>query len=285
MERIAKFITGVVACAVFGAAAYLGLHTADAQTGGGYPSKPRFADVGVGRNAPSPGIAGGAAVALQPANTSAAGFIQLADTTTGSGLLCISDSATGCNASGVAHDVTLSSGAGLDVFTGGTNPVRINGNTVASTLFCTTACSAANLIVGQSAIIVKTTATSRASTTTLAMDPDLQFTAIAAGTYAVQASITFTAGAGGFKYEIMPNNCSGSTSGGLVGTSQTATTTVQNVGINPQTFAGTGDTATLEGIQSSINVIYGVCWAQNSSSVANTNVLGLQNYIEITRIN
>jgi hypothetical protein len=49
MEKIARFLIGLVAAGAFGATAYWGLQTAaDAQSGGGYPSQPVFQTVRVG---------------------------------------------------------------------------------------------------------------------------------------------------------------------------------------------------------------------------------------------
>jgi hypothetical protein len=42
MEKLGRFLVGLVAFAVLGATGYYGLQTAGAQTGGGYPSNPNF---------------------------------------------------------------------------------------------------------------------------------------------------------------------------------------------------------------------------------------------------
>jgi hypothetical protein len=53
MEKIARFIVGLVAFAVIGGAGYLGLRTsADAQSGGGLPSQPTFQTVRIGGGLP-----------------------------------------------------------------------------------------------------------------------------------------------------------------------------------------------------------------------------------------
>ena len=74
----------------------------------------------------------------------------------------------------------------------------INNVAVASgPITCTTACNVSAIAVGQSAYIVKGSNTSRNTTITPALDPDLQFTSVPAGHYTVQAHVAFNAGAGG----------------------------------------------------------------------------------------
>jgi hypothetical protein len=69
VEKIARFVVGLVAACAFGATAYWGLQTADAQSGGGFPSRPTFITVGT--------RGGGQSVLLtNSAGTFASGLVQ-----------------------------------------------------------------------------------------------------------------------------------------------------------------------------------------------------------------
>jgi hypothetical protein len=62
---------------------------------------------------------------------------------------------------------------------------------------CNTACNITGISIGQSAYISPTSATTRTSTTSLALDTNLQFTNMPAGQYSVSGFLAFTTGAGG----------------------------------------------------------------------------------------
>jgi hypothetical protein len=73
VEKIARFLIGLAAFGVIGAAGFYGLTTADAQTGGGFPSQPAFQSVRVGS-----GLSIGAQGSLQTTGTiiTSAGNLQ-----------------------------------------------------------------------------------------------------------------------------------------------------------------------------------------------------------------
>lgn len=87
--------------------------------------------------------------------------------------------------------LTLASGGNI------TTAPTISSNTIETAINCTTACSLSGMTVGMTASIAKGTTTNRASTTSTALDPDLQFTNVPLGTYLVTGAISETSGAGG----------------------------------------------------------------------------------------
>jgi hypothetical protein len=181
--------------------------------------------------------------------------------------------------------ITVGAPTGGDQGVGSINATGVysGGTRLLPTIVCTTTCSASGLLVGQTLIIQKASSTSRNTTVAIAADGDLILTTLPTGSYTITGAVTFTAGAGGFKYEIGPSSCSGSNNGGVVGSAQTATTVTQNVAINTQLFAGTGDTAVFSGASALSNQI-AVCWAQDASNAANSTLLGGgQSYLQVTR--
>lgn len=77
-----------------------------------------------------------------------------------------------------------------------TSALQLNGTPLAAPIACVdAACSIATLAVGQTAIVVKTSATARTSTTTLAADPVLTFTNAPNGAiYLLEAFVKWTQG-------------------------------------------------------------------------------------------
>lgn len=53
INKALRFAVGLLAFAVIGTAGFMGLHTADAQSGGGYPSRPNFQALGIAQTAPT----------------------------------------------------------------------------------------------------------------------------------------------------------------------------------------------------------------------------------------
>lgn len=162
-----------------------------------------------------------------------------------------------------------------------------NGGFVSTFNYCTTACNVGGLPKGQSAWVVKGTTTNRLSVTVSAIDPDLQFTSVPAGTYYVTVYLNGTTGGsgGGLKWQLSSNQsgvayfpgvniCNGSAvaiDGGL--SAVTCTVTNNLYGANVNGTIAPGATATL-----------GITWAQNSSVAVNSSILA-GSYMVITRLN
>lgn len=184
-------------------------------------------------------------------------------------------------------------------------PATLNGQSLTATFLCTTACSVAGMQVGARARILKGTTTSRASTTTNSLDPDLQFTNMPAGTYAVSARIMFTSVGGGWSSQPFSSvalsgggtgiETSGyqaaAPGGGSCGAAYTMTSIAVATahGIGTYTCTSTGGGAMM---YSWINLNYtpsatanfGLDWAQQTSNVTAATVM-LGSYVEITRLN
>lgn len=104
-----------------------------------------------------------------------------------------------------------------------------NGVQVIPSVSCQTACNVVGMPVGQTARVMKVAATNRASTTAITADPDLQFTNVPIGRYILRMGIDATFGGGGFQFTlsnvttagsgvaIIPNNCTGASTAGVVG--------------------------------------------------------------------
>lgn len=150
--------------------------------------------------------------------------------------------------------------------------------------------------------VVKSGATDRSSTTTLASDPDLQFTAVSGGTYAIDFCLAFggvTTGTQGFKFAFNLTSA-GSQNGMWSGGSQVNAAGAAHSGI--ALGLGTGSTtgqiayATIsvgngsnqvcgQGMVSQSGAVtYAIQWAQNSSN-ANATRLSQGSYIRFTRLN
>src|SRR5262249_32656336 len=136
---------------------------------------------------------------------------------------------------------------------------------------------------------VKAGVTSRASTTTVAIDPDLQVVLPSGGTYSVEGWFNDTTGtsAGGLKGNI-------SYSGGITGASWAMMGT--GTGVTAIALSAFGTTAQFESAQSGVGsmLISGVLlcstsgtvalnWAQQSSNVT-ASVVGQGSYLRVTRL-
>jgi hypothetical protein len=151
--------------------------------------------------------------------------------------------------------------------------VTINGKVTIGPIVCTTACSLTGMVVGQTAIITKTSNTSRASTTTTTADPDLVFTNVPNGTYHIWYTVNFSSGAGGVRMSPVlsgaynfagAQNCFGVAAG--VSTFSSSGVTVCN------STSGLLETSQGTGTASGANAI-AIFWAQSSSNVANTTLV------------
>jgi hypothetical protein len=137
--------------------------------------------------------------------------------------------------------------------------------------------------VGQSAIIHKGTSTARASTTTRAPDPDLQFTNVPSGRYTIEGYLNPTALAGGFGWAFAS-----------AGTDLT-TLAVQECGpgtfvffrVTPTNPTGCASVSlyivTFKGVINSSGGTTSIDWAQQTSNPGNS-TLGFGSWMRITRM-
>jgi hypothetical protein len=242
-------------------------------TTGGFPSRPTFQSVGINTAASTAGqlrLKSSAGANTQVLLQGAGGSNQIG--------LCMSDTAAQCFN-------TATAGQGL-LFTNNSNGLFIsndNGVTaqrLSGPIICTTACTATGMAVGQSAQVIKTGNTSRQSTTTLATDPDLQFS-LSNGTYRFEIHAEWTSVSGGFSW--------GATASG--GYQVVGVVACQAIGVAAQqnsstcaTTSGGGDlTVSGEAVVSGIATV-GFQWAQQTSSATNT-TLGPNSYVTVTRLN
>jgi len=193
---------------------------------------------------------------------------------------------------------TLSSAGVLDL----TADPTVNGDTITPTLCATTGgCTVNSLAAGKSIILAKGSTTNRASTTTLAADPDLVITfgAGAAGNYAFEFCLKFTnttTTAQGYKFSF--DRASGSSVGGYTGVASVGAATAQafignglasfaapGMVVAVATGAGGGDSACGAGYFTAAAAQYGFSWAQNSSSANNTSLLASSSWIRFDRLN
>jgi hypothetical protein len=134
------------------------------------------------------------------------------------------------------------------------------------------ACSLTGMKVGQTATIFKPSATSRNTTTTLANDPDLQFTNMPAGAYWIEGSIRYSSQAAvGIKYYLINNNasCTGSMTGDMTAMDQNGSSLVSDIAVNNGVVAGAGVHFVFQGSVNSPGS-FSLCWAQNTSSATAT---------------
>lgn len=206
-------------------------------------------------------------------------------------------------ASSSDSNITYESDAGLrlvgnngtDVlFVDTSHNLTYNSNPVQVMIACTTACSAASLKVGQSVAIAKGSNTARASTTTLANDPDLQITNLPAGYYRIEFTLQFTAtnSTGGSQWRLSMGTATQFEVG--MGYHDCNTTTAPVV-FTLAANSATPQTCTItSGSGVDINVSYfrpsvpagtlSIQWAQNSSNASATN-LNQNSSLMVTRIN
>jgi len=153
------------------------------------------------------------------------------------------------------------------------------------TVVCTTACSIAPIVVGQTYLVYKTTNTSRASNTVDGADPDLTFNSVPQGQYLVEFGFNFTTGAGGYKFQISAtgnNNINTGTQncGGVgVGVFGNAPTVSNNCATTSAGY-GTGQGHIITNAGAGAITF---AWSQNSSNAANT-TLASPSYLAVTRL-
>lgn len=217
-----------------------------AQSGGGFPSRPQFQSERVGLGQADPGTG----------NSSILGTL---------------------NANAVSS-VSMSTGT---ILVSGLNPCLSNGSScpIKAPITCTTACSGAALVVGQSLYLIKGGATSRANVTAVSVDPDLQVSSLPAGQYQVDVFANFTGGsAGGYKMEMSnTTGCGGYNGGGYwLYNFTTAAQLEVTTGVPAVATPVNPEPATSHHIMYTNGAANGVmvCWAQNSSNATNTTMQG-----------
>jgi hypothetical protein len=273
---------------------------------GGFPSLPQFASIGVQRAA-APPFNGGASISMVPQQTTGAAYILWNDLTTGNGIICMSDTAgVGCgSASAVAHDLNITSAAGIDFFpatgiqvgapTGGAEGVGTinvassywgNGFKGAPNLTCTTQCNVVPNL-GQTGCIDKGTTTSISSSAAPAADPDISFANVPAGSYYLQAVLAFnTTVASGYRWNWAATGTNGQVNG--VTGCALATGIITNVFANTQICAAStsGGTDTIAGyVTTSGAGSITLNWAQGTSNATASQLLALRTFACITRMN
>jgi len=298
-----------------------------AVSGGGFPSNPQFTSVGVGTTAsgvsgslqasyigvgraPSSGITrivsdnGGSGDGEIVSGTTTAGnaYFRVLNNGVGNwsfGSLRSDGSFEICSAVGVSGTCALKIDTSGNITTpaGGTSPWG------SAPIVCSTACNATALKVGQTAIIYKSAATNRASVTTTALDPDLQFNSLPAGQYQVTGHFVFTTGAGGMATTPFSSGAITGGAGSIINSGdytgysggvcswqtalvQTATqtshgvTAVQCSGSNTNVVANWTDL----NVVPSVSTNFGLDWAQASSNVANSSI-NAGSWLQVVRVN
>jgi hypothetical protein len=157
----------------------------------------------------------------------------------------------------------------------------------AAAVVCTSACSAASIGVGQTYVAVKTSDTSRSSTTTLTADPTLSFTSLPNGRYAVDFTLETSTGAGGFAFQTTggTSNVLGvgiqSCNGGALAFDDWANG-VTNTCVGSIYYRGEGGITVTGG-----SPTFEIQWTQNSANGAASTLIGATRvtFLRITRLN
>lgn len=263
-----------------------------AVSGGGFPSRPQFQNVGIGV------VPDGTVGDLNASGTITA-TVGLAGP--GSGVTALS----GTNiTTGTVADARLTSNivkytdSGTN-FTGGTAPTVggqaicvANGTNCLGPITCTTACSGASLKVGQLLVLIKGSQTTRTSVTGVTIDTDLQVNNLPAGEYQVDIGLNVSTGAnaGGYRIEMgSSSSCTGYSAQGFWIYGDTPTVLRVDTGVANATTASSSAflyTTHVAYFNSASSVA--ICWAQSVSNATATTLfgggLGASN-ITITRIN
>jgi hypothetical protein len=161
----------------------------------------------------------------------------------------------------------------------------VNNVAIPPPIMCTTACSVAGMLIGQTAIVAKGTNTSRISVATTSADPDLQFTSAPAGQYAISFFLDQSGGAGGFRYVLT----GAGNNNGLQGTMSCAggvgDVATHVIALNAtQCNATSGGFASLAGaVTTNASGVISLDWGQATSTASNSTMLN-DSWIEITRI-
>jgi hypothetical protein len=182
------------------------------------------------------------------------------------------------------NSARMTLGGATGVLALGSHPT-VGGRALMPTITCTAACDASSILVGQRAIVVKQNNTNRASTATSAADAELQFTSVPLGTYHLEGYVVWTSGAGGFRAQWSANgNAIDTVNAQLCDTTGTVTAmdslndaTCASTTGGRLSFTGGGNVTSGAGTLS-------FDWAQNSSNVANTTLLGSRSRLVLTRV-
>lgn len=151
------------------------------------------------------------------------------------------------------------------------------------------ACNVSALKVGSSAAIWTTTQTSRASTVTLAVDPNLNFSNVPVGTYTFVLSTDMTCAGnnGGIDWSMTFLSGSIAAQGSYVAGSVAAIVPfMQGTSVFGASTAGNCETLTLTGtVHLTVAGTFAMQWAQSSSNVTSTTVPQNIGTFTLTRIN
>jgi len=172
---------------------------------GGFPSRPLLAGLSAsGGNTYNCPAGGGTAVSCFNSTSSNFALGVASSGSPAKGLLVSVGSATTDTPLGVQNAAGSSLYFKVDGAGNITAPNAASVPWAALPFACTTACSVANMAVGQVATVFKNVSTNRASTTTVAQDPDLKFTNLPAGTYSIELYLSpgSTGGTNGFKWAL-----------------------------------------------------------------------------------
>jgi hypothetical protein len=148
-------------------------------------------------------------------------------------------------------------------------------------------CSLTGMVIGQSAFITKTAATTRNTTTTLTVDPDLQFSNMPIGVYNIEGMIAGFGQPAKYSWGSLPGcGASVSISRVYMTAQQSATLVSISITANPLSEAASslgGPVAGTVGYNGAGNNTQGFCWTQAASNASNTGV-DLMSYLQITRL-
>jgi hypothetical protein len=290
-----------------------------APTGGGFPSRPQFQSVGVGTTAPA--TSGdlrvtriGVSVAPGGGNGTVLATQFLGPAPDGTRVFSFSGTSTGISSSGSDElDIQTTGGNRLSITSSGVTSnvnLSVNGNLSATGTLkrngvdvCTSdgaSCPAIPAV----ATFVKTSGTSRASTTTLTADPTLTTTTLTAGKiYALEALISWDQGGvttNGIQVDFTANGTSAQTLGMVChGSANTTSANIapsgnsqyQNVGGPYSQTIGTAGlnenilcAATVDLTACASGCGVNVRWAQAASIATNTTVKA-GSWMKLTRLN
>jgi len=186
------------------------------------------------------------------------------------------------------NGVTVGSPSGGDKGIGSINATGLysGGVQIKPPILCTTSCNVASISVGQSALVIKGSNTSRTSNATFSIDPDLAFNSTPIGTYELQIVIASSAGAGGIRYSLY-GGLFGTWGGAgqCTGTGNVAFSTDNGTGIPASCAGGTFNVQGVGLIRLTGAGTIGVQWAQVASNAAASQINATDSYMRVTRIN